>query len=155
MAALRKLGCFLAVWGMLLYPGQPARAGRASACFKDSCFGLEVARTSEERLRGLMFRESLDEDKGMLFIFETEDIYPFWMENTYVALDIIWLAADQKVVFIAEDARPCLSNECPFIYPDRKAKYVLELNSGIVQRTGLKVGDTVDIHVFIENIPGE
>jgi hypothetical protein len=59
----------------------------ATACFSGKCFSLEVARTPDERQYGLMNRESLDPDKGMLFVFEKEGVYPFWMKNTKIPLD--------------------------------------------------------------------
>ena len=56
---------------------------------------------------GLMFRENMDSDRGMLFIFEKEGEYPFWMKNTLIPLDIIWINKDKEVVFISENAQPC------------------------------------------------
>ena len=81
----------------------------------------------------------------MLFVFEKEGIYPFWMKNTLIPLDIIWLDRDGKVVFIKEDAQPCTNHICPKINPNKKAKYVLEVNSGIIKQIGLSVGDKMKI----------
>lgn len=119
---------------------------QARVCFKEQCFDVEVAITPAERELGLMFRESLEENEGMLFIFEEEDQYSFWMKNTLIPLDIIWINAEGKVVFISENNQPCREGfPCPSIKPTEKAKYVLEVNAGVVEKTGLVIGDTVDI----------
>ena len=97
-------------------------------CFEDNCFTVELAMTAQERTRGLMFREKLDSDKGMLFIFDGEGEYSFWMKNTLIHLDIIWINKDKKVVFISKNTQPCELDPCPAINPDEKAQYVLELN---------------------------
>jgi len=110
-------------------------------CFKEHCFLVELATNDLERARGLMFRASLAADQGMLFIFDSPGEYPFWMKNTQIPLDIIWLDEDQKVVFISADTAPCDETNCPSINPQKSAKYVLELNGGAAQRIGLAVGD--------------
>ena len=87
-----------------------------------------------------MFRENLPEDQGMLFIFDREGTYSFWMMNMKIHLDMIWLDSDGKVVHIVEDAAPCIdaahTSLCTFS-PDEPAKYVLEVNSGFVQQHGI------------------
>ncbi|HIH36825.1 MAG TPA: DUF192 domain-containing protein [Methanocellales archaeon] len=108
---------------------------------KDNCFYVELAATPDDRTLGLMFREHLDPDKGMLFIFEEEGVRPFWMKNTLTPLDIIWISEDQEVVFISKNTQPCKTDICPGINPGKKAKYVLELNGGISDKIGLSVGD--------------
>ena len=110
------------------------------ACFDERCFEVEIANTDEERQKGLMFRETLDEDKGMLFIFEEEGIYPFWMKNTLITLDIIWINKEGEIVFIA-NAVPCEIEPCQIYNPNKEALYVLEVNSGIANEIGLKAGD--------------
>lgn len=109
-------------------------------CFENYCFYVELAKTARERNRGLMFRENLNSDEGMLFIFEEEKEYSFWMKNTLLSLDIIWINKDKGVVFIKKNAQPCPEN-CEDIKPDKKAGYVLEINAGITDKIGLKVGD--------------
>jgi uncharacterized membrane protein (UPF0127 family) len=110
-------------------------------CFQDNCFIVELAETPEQRYRGLMFREKMDTDKGMLFIFEQEGEHSFWMKNTLIALDIIYINQDREVVFIERDAQPCGDGVCKKMKPGRKAKYVLELNAGTTDRIGLEIGD--------------
>ncbi|MDO8601220.1 MAG: DUF192 domain-containing protein [bacterium] len=112
----------------------------SGVCFKDNCFRVELALTAEERESGLMFRESLAPDNGMLFIFQEEGEYPFWMKDTLIPLDIIWLDKDGKVVFMAKNMEPCQTNLCLPIDPDKKAKYVLEVNGGVADKIGLDIG---------------
>ncbi len=117
------------------------------ACFEGTCFQVEIPGNDEEMAIGLMHRESMDQGKGMLFIFKQEGIYPFWMKNTIIPLDIIWMDGDGRVVFISRDTQPCESDPCPSTNPWRGAKYVLEINAGISDRIGLQVGDEMDIRV--------
>ncbi len=130
----------------------------ASICFEDAstdqtkgCFQIELAENIFQQEKGLMYRTSLDKDKGMLFIFDKEVDYPFWMKNTLIPLDMIWIDQNSKIVFIKENAEPCLpaeaggSGDCPAIDPGKNAKYVLEINGGLAKEINLKVGDYVDI----------
>lgn len=111
-------------------------------CFQSHCFNVELAKTDEEKDRGLMFKKSLDPDKGMLFIYEKEGVYPFWMENTLIPLDIIWINQNKEIIFINENSRPCEnSHTCPSINPYKNARYVLEINGGTAEKIGLKIGD--------------
>ena len=106
---------------------------------------MELAKTEAEREKGLMNRTSLDSNKGMLFIFDKEDIYSFWMKNTLIPLDMIWINQNNKVVFISKNAQPCKTLICPVITPTVNAKYVLETNAGLSGKFGFKPGDAVDI----------
>jgi len=115
-------------------------------CFENNCFDVELALTSKEKSRGLMFRDYLEKNKGMLFVFATEEEYGFWMKDTAIPLDMIWLDEDKEVVFISKNNQPCKDNECPAINPDKKAKYVLELNGGTADKIGLEVGDRADFN---------
>jgi uncharacterized membrane protein (UPF0127 family) len=94
-----------------------------------------------------MFREDLDPNRGMLFIFEEEGVYPFWMKNTLIPLDIIWIDKSKTVVFISKNTLPCEQEPCPTINPRKKAKYVLELCGGTADRIGLKAGDRLVFNV--------
>lgn len=106
------------------------------------CFQVEIADTILEQQKGLMFRESLDRDGGMLFVFEKEGNYPFWMKNTLIPLDMIWINQNQEVVFIEENAQPC-QEICTEINPNQNAKYVLEVNGGLSSEINLKIGDKI------------
>jgi hypothetical protein len=116
-------------------------------CFENNCFLVELAKTPEERSRGLMFRGKLDQNTGMLFIFPEEGEYSFWMKNTLIPLDIIWINSQKEIVFISENAQPCKEDSCPLINPTQKAKYVLEVNPGISGKIGLKVGKKLDFNL--------
>jgi len=108
---------------------------------------VELAITQEEQVLGLMFRKSLDRNKGMLFFFDEEGEHSFWMKDTLIPLDIIWINQNGEVVFISENTQPCQENICPFISTDKKAKYVLEINAGISKEIDLKVGDKLEINL--------
>ena len=131
--------------GLTLFNSTPEKEARA--CFEDNCFNVELAVNQEERENGLMFREKLDLDKGMLFIFDKEGEHSFWMKNTLIPLDIIWINENYKVVFINESAQPCKESFCQKISPDKDAKYVLEINNGISKKIGLKIGDKIDLEI--------
>ena len=111
-------------------------------CFEDTCWDVEVVDTLETRTQGLMFRESLSENSGMWFVFPGNGTYPFWMKNTLISLDIIWVNENLEVVYIA-NAIPCEADPCPNYNPRVLAKFVLEINAGSAERAGLKVGDVL------------
>ncbi len=113
----------------------------------DAVGKVVVAKTEEEIARGLMFRENLEQDKGMLFIFQEEGEYSFWMKNTLIPLDIIWINKNKEVVFISGNTQPCKEYACPDIDPAKNAKYVLEINGNISKNIGLKVGDIINLKI--------
>lgn len=134
------------IGAVLLIPANETEKRQTRVCFENSCFFVEVALTPMEREKGLMFRNYLARDGGMLFIFDKEGEYSFWMKNTLISLDIIWLNENKEVVFTAENNPPCLQNVCPLINPSgRRAKYVLELNGGSIEKIGLNVRDKMDV----------
>ncbi len=90
---------------------------------------VEIAKTDKEHEQGLMFRKNLHDNHGMLFIFETEDRYDFWMKNTVMPLDIIYINSDLKIVDILH-ATPCKKDPCESYIPKEKALYVLETKAG-------------------------
>ena len=128
--------------------GVDISTGKGTVCFNESCFDVEIADTPEERATGLMHREALDQDKGMLFIFEDSGVFPFWMKNTLIPLDIIWISQDNNVVYISKATRPCLANPCPPVNPGKVALYVLEVNGGISDKIGIGIGDMVTIDLL-------
>lgn len=105
---------------------------------------VEVADTLLKRQKGLMGKEELCEDCGMLFIFPTSNTHPFWMKNTHINLDIIWISKDLKIVEIVENA-PKDSGEPARFRPKEKSKYVLEVNEGFVSENKVSVGDKIEI----------
>ncbi len=122
----------------------PLAKPQQEVCYKNYCFNVEIAKTQQELSKGLMFRKNLEKNNGMLFVFEKEGDYPFWMKNTLIPLDIIWMDKNNKVVFINENSQPCEPSFCPSIDPKVSAKYVLEINAGMVKEIGLKVSDKLN-----------
>jgi len=134
---------FSVVFSLFLY----FNSNENKVCFSENCFKVELALTQEELSKGLMFRESLDEDSGMLFIFPEENFHNFWMKNTLIPLDIIWINSDKKIIFIEHNVQPCLEEICETYSSGEKALYVLELNSGKVDEVGLEIGDDVELRL--------
>ncbi|KYK25437.1 hypothetical protein AYK26_06225 [Euryarchaeota archaeon SM23-78] len=90
--------------------------------------GVEIAKTPAERAQGLMYREELCEKCGMLFVFPEEDRQSFWMKNTYLPLDMVFINSDFEVVDVLR-AAPCTQEPCKNYVPKEKALYVLEVNN--------------------------
>lgn len=116
----------------------------------------ELAVSDKERQRGLMFREFLGEDQGMLFVFEEEAFYSFWMKNTRIPLDIIWLDKSKRIVHMETDVPPCRKEPCPSYGPRLPALYVLELKAGSVEARGLRLFDKIEFILpdWVERIRG-
>jgi YVTN family beta-propeller protein len=102
---------------------------------------VEVPDDSEESMRGLMFRIHLPWNAGMLFPYSNEEPRTFWMKNTLIPLDMIFVDSSSKIVEIKENVPPCEQEECPTYTSVEPAQYVLEVNAGFVQEKGVKVGD--------------
>lgn len=100
----------------------------------------ELATNKEEHARGLMFRKQMDENKGMLFIFNDEDMRFFWMQNTLIPLDIIYINAKKEVVSIAANAKPLDITTLPSEAP---AMYVVEINAGLCEKYGIVPGTKI------------
>lgn len=109
----------------------------------------ELAYNDETRAQGLMFRESLPEDAGMLFVFPTIDQHGFWMRNTLIPLDLIWLNERKEIVYLVT-AKPCRKEPCESYLPMQKAKYVLEVNAGFAKRHNLHVGKILEFNLSPE-----
>lgn len=105
-------------------------------------FKVEIAETPLERARGLMFRQSIPEDQGMWFIFGKNSTTPFWMQNTYVSLDIIFVDHEYQIVSIARKTKPMSEKPIPSKKPYR---YVLEVVAGSADRFKLETGDKIDL----------
>ena len=105
----------------------------------------EAASTPQQRQQGLMNRESLDANAGMLFIFPTEERESFWMKNTLIPLDIIFITADLRVLEIYQSVPPCAGVLCPFYTSSAPITYALEVNAGFSDQNGVKAGDAVRV----------
>lgn len=117
----------------------------SEVCIRDTCYSVEMADTAEERAIGLMNRDILPNDHGMLFIFEQLGEYSFWMKNTLIPLDIIWISESFEIVEIEQDVPPCVTVQCESYGGSVPARYVLEVNAGEVERNGFVSGDLVQI----------
>jgi uncharacterized membrane protein (UPF0127 family) len=102
---------------------------------------VELPRTPAERARGLMFREQLEPDAGMLFIYEEEENLTFWMKNTLIPLDMIFISKDFRVVGIVENAEPQTETSRRI---DQPAQFVLEVNGGFAATNGVGPGTEVE-----------
>jgi len=107
----------------------------------DTAFHVEIAADAYTQRHGLMDRETLSKDSGMLFLFGMDARRSFWMHNTLIPLDMIFIDAQGTIVAIHENAEP-RSNE--IISPVEFAASVLEINGGLVRTLGIRVGDTVE-----------
>jgi len=101
---------------------------------------LEVAVTDQQKSVGLMNREKLAPDAGMVFVFDRDDILPFWMKSTLMPLDIIWLSATGEVVEVRADLQPCRVDPCPKFTPEKFARAALLVNAGFSAAHGVKPG---------------
>jgi hypothetical protein len=112
----------------------------------DQRFQLEVARTPPQQQLGLMFRESMPADQGMLFPFDPPQPAAFWMYNTRIPLDIIFVY-QEKVVYLAANVPGCPQQPCPSYGPavTQLVDQVVELNGGTAAKLGLQVGDEIDV----------
>ncbi|MCD6442168.1 DUF192 domain-containing protein, partial [bacterium] len=126
---------------LVLFFGIFQKKKQGQVCFKDYCFEVDIAQSFAQRAKGLMFREKLEKNQGMLFIFKDEKKHNFWMKNVSFPLDIIWIDANKKVVFISPNNQPCDNTKCFAIQPKQKAKYVLEINGGMAKEIGIKIGN--------------
>jgi len=125
-----------------------------TACANDSAsvelagqrFYVDIADDDNERARGLMFVEHMDDDKGMLFIFSNEQPRSFWMKNTKIPLDIFYFDEQLKLVSVSENTRPCRTAQCRSYPSTGPAKYVLELNGGKAKELGVTAGSQLTLN---------
>jgi uncharacterized membrane protein (UPF0127 family) len=109
-------------------------------------FRVEVAVTPEEHARGLMYRSQLADDAGMVFVFEEPSVQRFWMKNTLIPLDMIFIGKDRRIVGVVENAAPETETERMVGAP---SQYVLEIGGGLSAKLGIHRGESVDL----QNIP--
>ncbi len=150
MTGFRFLEFWLVAFLSAAASGCVSSGDRNEVCFDRKCVQVEVVRHKEQLTRGLQFREQLGENQGMLFVFSHSQIYSFWMKDTFIPLDIIWLDHAQKVVEIRKNALPCTSDPCPVFTPTRESLYVLEVNAKLCDRLGIKVGQVA--RFFIKEV---
>jgi uncharacterized membrane protein (UPF0127 family) len=101
---------------------------------------VELAKTPAEQSKGLSGRDNLPVDHGMLFVFDHEDLWGFWMIDMKFPLDIIWFNSDRQAVYVLKNLPPCTPQGCPVFEPPTKATYVLEVNTGFAQIHNVTLG---------------
>ena len=107
---------------------------------------VEIADSPEERAAGLMFRESLGENSGMLFIFDDEKTRSFWMKNTLIPLDMVFISEDLEIIDI-KYAVPCREDPCISYVSKEPAEYVLEVNENFTIRNDIAIGNTINLRI--------
>jgi len=105
-------------------------------------FDAEIAESEESQTRGLMWRKELPSDKAMLFIFSNEQVRSFWMRNTLIPLDMIFISADKTIAGIVANAAPQTLSSRSVAAP---SKYVLEVAGGFCEKAGVRAGSRVEI----------
>lgn len=101
---------------------------------------VELAENDEERMQGMMYRKSMDDEKGMLFIFQREEPQSFWMKNTIIPLDIMYVNSKKEIVKIHKNTTPFSESSLP---SEKPATYVVEVSGGFTDRYGVKEGDII------------
>ncbi len=115
-------------------------------CFAGRCVNVELADDPEKLEHGLRERTSLASGHGMLFIFPQTEPRFFWMKDTWISLDIIWLDENKKIVHVEDNVPPCVSESCPVFGPAAPVRYVLEINAGAAAGLGIKPGDQAEFN---------
>ena len=105
----------------------------------------EIADDEQEQMMGLMFRKNLSENEGMLFIFDYEDYQTFWMKNTSIPLDMIFIGENLEIVDI-KNAVPCKQEPCALYKSSKPAKYVLEVNGNLTAKKNIRIGDRITLN---------
>jgi uncharacterized membrane protein (UPF0127 family) len=127
-------------------PSAPGEAAPATVVVdtgeRKVTFHVELARTEPEREKGLMYRERLAPDAGMLFLFERPSVQTFWMKNTLIPLDMVFIASDLSVVGVVANAQPLTLTARSVGEP---SQYVLEIGGGLAARLGIRAGGRVQI----------
>jgi uncharacterized protein len=121
----------------------PAQAGDwPQILFPDGfAVKVEVASDDPTREQGLMYRNSLADDRGMIFLFPQNGEFAFWMKNTLIPLDMIWIDEGKRIVHIASNVPPCKADPCPSYPPGVQARYVLEVAAGVAAKHHLANGN--------------
>jgi uncharacterized membrane protein (UPF0127 family) len=122
----------------------PAAAPEPRVILPDgAAIQVELAIDEATRTQGLMYRDRLAADRGMLFFFPQSGEYPFWMKNTLIPLDMIWIDDRRRIVHVASNVPPCTADPCPNYPPNAAAKYVLELAAGVAAKHHLRNGQVL------------
>jgi uncharacterized membrane protein (UPF0127 family) len=133
-------------------PGPDSTPTPTTVTIGDATFAVELAVTQQQQAQGLSRRPSLAPGTGMLFIFESEGLYSFWMKVIHFPLDLVWISAEHVVVDITEDVSPPdlgqTTSDLPTYMPTEPAQYVLEINAGEAESADIAIGDIVGFGGF-------
>lgn len=146
----RRAGWLLLSWLML---AANVQAAEISARLGNHPLQLELALDESSRMRGLMFRERLAPDHGMLFVFDDDREREFWMKNTLIPLDLLFFDAKGRLIATQLNAQPCRQPRCLGYRSHQPARYVLELNAGSVQQLDLHLGEQLQVPSLIPLTP--
>ncbi len=142
MKKTRILFCSLFVFMLVLFSSVACGKEFVKVFFPDgTAITAELAVTDEERQRGLMYREKINADQGMLFIFKEESIKSFWMKNMKFSIDIIWLDREKRIIHIERRVPSCPEEPCPTYSSRIPAMYILEMKAGSADQNKLKLYD--------------
>ena len=120
----------------------------SSVKIKDLIIHVDLAKTPEQQAKGLSIKNTLNENEGMLFIFDTPKEYSFWMKDMKFPIDIIWIGSDNKIVHIEKNLPPCtFFLICTSYSPHANSKYVLEVPSNYTAKNNIIIGDRVDFFI--------
>ncbi|MGD9850481.1 MAG: DUF192 domain-containing protein [Nitrospirales bacterium] len=110
---------------------------------------VEIAETVDKRSQGLMYRKSLEADQGMLFIFPEMGYWTFWMKNTLIPLDILWMDESGKILHVESHVPICTKKDdsCPRYYSTRESIFVLEIQAGRAKELGLTPGTRMSLAI--------
>jgi len=131
------------VLGWMLLLLSACQQNQHRVILKDKSFIVELAEDEGSRAMGLMYRKTMSDDEGMLFIFPNVQLRAFWMKNTLIPLDILYFDQNKKLINISKNTPPCknTTTRCPNYPSTKPAKYVLEINAGLSEKYGFEAGD--------------
>ena len=135
----------LVAWFVMLSPflSDDSGAGMRTIHLDGNAISVSVSDTDESRQLGLSGRSALAADEGMLFVFQTDGAYAFWMKDMNFPIDIIWISADDRIVYMVQHASP---DTYPHAFvPSAPARYVLEVSAGYVVQHNVHTGDTIQL----------
>ncbi len=132
---------------LVVLTGCNAQAKENKACYKRTCYVVELAISDEQKIKGLQKRDYLDKDRGMLFVLSGNAPQKFWMKETLIPLDMLWLDFDGKIIHIEHAAAPCEKDPCPSYGPNQSAFYVLEINATQAAAQDMRVGERISLEL--------
>ena len=124
---------------------QPKKQQFSQISINNQIINIEIPITPQEISTGLMNRNHLDKDSGMFFIFEVEKPQSFWMKNTLIPLDLIFIDSNNQIIDIKHNFQPCKSDPCETYTSSKPALYVLEINSGLAKELNIEIGQKIKI----------